>query len=201
MNRAPSKLVFATRNENKIREVNRIFTLENILIDQILSLDDIDCGEDIPETSMTIAGNAAQKATYVFDNYGMNCFAEDTGLCIDALNGEPGIFSARYAGDQKNAENNIDLVLKKMVDQPIRSAHFLTVVALNIDGNTEIFEGRIDGIITQKRRGESGFGYDPIFLPDGHELTFGEMDMDLKNKISHRFLAFEKLINHLGSNF
>lgn len=191
-----SKLVFATRNANKVKEVNRIFESGEIEIGEIVSLDTINCIEEIPETSPTIAANAQQKAMYIFENYGMNCFAEDTGLCVDVLNGEPGVLSARYAGDQKNSEHNIDLVLSNLSQSSNRKAHFLTVVALILDGKTHLFKGKINGTITLDRKGESGFGYDPIFLPDGHQLTFGEMDIDLKNKISHRFLAFQKLINY-----
>ena len=195
MNKLPAKLVFATRNQHKVTEVIRILKSANVSLGEILSLDDIGCAEDIPETSPTIAENARQKAMYVYDHYGKDCFAEDTGLCIDALQGEPGVYSARYAGNHKNADDNIDLVLKKLKDHQNRSAHFLTVIALIIDGHLHLFKGKINGTITMQRKGGGGFGYDAIFQPTGHDLTFGEMESKAKNQISHRFLALQKLIH------
>ncbi len=187
------KLVFATNNKNKIKEIKLL--LNNSL--EILSLEDIGCFEEIPETADTIAGNALQKAEYVFDKYGYNCFADDTGLEIEALNGEPGIYSARYTGEQKNAEDNMNKVLEKLQGISNRKAQFKTVIALIIDGKSTCFEGVAKGKMTTEKSGSDGFGYDPIFKPSGYELTFSEMDLDLKNKISHRAKATVKLINHL----
>lgn len=187
------KLVFATNNKNKIKEIKLL--LDNSL--EILSLEDIGCLEDIPETADTIEGNAIQKARYVFDKYGYNCFADDTGLEIEALNGEPGIYSARYAGEQKNAEDNMNKVLKKLDGIENRSAQFKTVIALIINGETTCFEGIAEGEMTNKKSGSEGFGYDPIFKPKGFDITFSEMDLTLKNKISHRANATFKLIGYL----
>jgi XTP/dITP diphosphohydrolase len=183
------QLVFATHNRNKVREVQR-------LIDpaiQFKSLKDIGCEEDIPETSNTIEGNALQKARYVYEKYGENCFAEDTGLEIEALDGAPGVYTARYAGEDKNDEANIRLVLQELKGEDNRRARFKTVFALIIDGKEYLFEGLAPGQITQEKRGEGGFGYDPIFQPDGYEQTFAELGLEIKNKISHRALAFEQL--------
>lgn len=187
------KLVFATNNKNKIKEIKHL--LNNSL--EILSLEDIGCLEEIPETADTIEGNAIQKAKYVSDKYGYNCFADDTGLEIEALNGEPGIYSARYAGEQKNAEDNMNKVLEKLQGITNRNAQFKTIIALIIDGKTTCFEGIIKGEMTTQRSGSEGFGYDPIFKPNGYKLTFSEMDLPLKNKISHRALATFKLIDYL----
>lgn len=187
------KLVFATNNKNKIKEIKHL--LDNSL--EILSLEDIGCLEDIPETADTIEGNAIQKAKYVYDKFGYNCFADDTGLEIEALNGEPGIYSARYAGEQKNAEDNMYKVLEKLQGVTNRTAQFKTVIALIINGKTTYFEGVAKGEMTTKKSGSKGFGYDPIFKPSGYELTFSEMDLDLKNQISHRAKATMKLIDYL----
>tara|TARA_B100000809_G_scaffold228064_1_gene240823 strand:+ start:131 stop:700 length:570 start_codon:yes stop_codon:yes gene_type:complete len=187
------QLVFATNNKNKIKEIKSL--LPDSL--EILSLDDINCSEDIPETSDTITGNALQKAKHVFDNYGYNCFADDTGLEIEAINGEPGIYSARYAGEQKSAEDNMDKVLTNLKDQTNRKAHFKTVIALIIDGKESLFEGVAEGEITETKSGAEGFGYDPIFKPEGYNTTFSEMSLDEKNGISHRGKAVQQLINYL----
>lgn len=189
------KLVFATNNKNKIKEI------KNLLPDslEILSLKDINCQEEIPETSDTISGNALQKAKYIFDNYGYNCFADDTGLEIDALNGEPGIYSARYAGEQKSAEDNMQKVLSGLKEKSNRDAQFKTVIALIIDGAATLLEGIAKGEITTEKSGSEGFGYDPIFKPEGFNITFSEMNLDEKNKISHRGKATLKLINHLSN--
>lgn len=187
------KLVFATNNKNKIKEIKQL--LDNSI--DLLSLEDIGCLEDIPETADTIEGNAIQKAQYVYENYGYNCFADDTGLEIEALNGEPGVYSARYAGEQKNANENMDKVLKKLEKMSNRNAQFKTIIALIIDGKTTCFEGKIKGKITLKKSGSEGFGYDPIFQPEGYSITFSEMQLKEKNKISHRGRATQKLINYL----
>tara|TARA_B110000459_G_scaffold44144_1_gene48731 strand:- start:5500 stop:6072 length:573 start_codon:yes stop_codon:yes gene_type:complete len=187
------KLVFATNNKNKIKEIKNL--LGNSI--ELLSLADINCHEDIPETADTIAGNALQKAQYVFDKYGYNCFADDTGLEIESLNGEPGIYSARYAGAQRDANDNMDKVLTNLKDQTNRNAHFKTVIALIIDGKESLFEGIAKGEITATKSGAEGFGYDPIFKPLGYATTFSEMNLDEKNGISHRGKAVRKLSDFL----
>lgn len=187
------KLVFATNNQNKVKEIKNI--LDNSI--DLLSLEDINCLEEIPETSDTISGNALQKAMYVYEKYGYNCFADDTGLEIEVLNGEPGVYSARYAGEQKLAEDNMDKVLGKLDGKENRRAQFKTVIALVIDGKETLFEGVVTGVITKSKSGSAGFGYDPIFQPDGFDITFSEMSMDEKNKISHRGKAVRKLADFL----
>lgn len=189
------KLVFATNNKNKIKEIKALIPSSI----HLLSLEDIGCFEEIPETSDTISGNALQKAQYVYEKHGYNCFADDTGLEIEQLNGEPGIYSARYAGEQKNAEDNIDKVLKKLTLSENRNARFKTIIALIIDGQEIVLEGIVNGYITEYRSGSEGFGYDPIFKPKGFNITFSEMSMAEKNKISHRGKAVRKLIEHLSS--
>lgn len=187
------KLVFATNNKNKIKEIKHL--LNNSL--EILSLEDIQCFEDIPETYDTIEGNAIQKAQYVYENYGYNCFADDTGLEIEALNGEPGIYSARYAGEEKNPEMNMNKVLDKLKNVSNRNARFKTVIALIIDGKTTCFEGIVEGEIAHTKSGSEGFGYDPIFMPKGYNKTYSEMSLDIKNTMSHRAIATKKLIAFL----
>ena len=189
------QLVVATSNKNKVKEI------ENITPDslELLSLKDINCLEDIPETSETISGNALQKAKYIFDNYGYNCFADDTGLEIESLNGAPGIYSARYAGEEKSAEANMKKVLNELDEIKNRSAQFKTVIALVINGEEILFEGKVKGEITTTKSGSEGFGYDPIFKPEGYDITFSEMDLKEKNKISHRGKAVRKLIDYLNS--
>lgn len=187
------KLVFATNNKNKIKEIKHL--LNNSL--EILSLEDIQCFEDIPETSDTIEGNAIQKAQYVYENYGYNCFADDTGLEIEALNGEPGIYSARYAGEEKNPDMNMNKVLDKLKNISNRNARFKTVIALIVDGKTTCFEGIVEGEITHAKSGSEGFGYDPIFMPKGYNKTYSEMSLDIKNTMSHRAIATKKLIAFL----
>ena len=184
------KLVFATNNLNKLSEIQSLVP-DGI---EILSLKDISCNEELPETTPTLEGNAIQKATYVFENYGYNCFADDTGLEIDALNGEPGVYSARYAGEECRAEDNINLVLQKLKGQTNRIAEFRTVIALIIDGKETFFEGNCKGEITEFRSGVEGFGYDPIFLPNGFDKTFAEMKQNEKGAISHRGKAVKKLV-------
>ena len=188
------KLVFATHNQNKLLEVRKLLTNE---ID-LLGLSDIECTEDIPETSDTIEGNAAQKALYVSKKYNINCFADDTGLEVEVLNGEPGVFSARYAGDQKNTEDNMNKLLENLKDKKNRKARFKTVIALCLNGKITFFEGIVNGVITDDKRGNQGFGYDPIFIPDGYKQTFAELSLSDKNKISHRGKAMKLLIEYLN---
>lgn len=190
------KLVFATNNLNKLSEI-RSLVPEGI---DILSLKDINCNEDLPETNPTLEENALQKAKYVFDNYGFNCLADDTGLEINALGGEPGVYSARYAGEECLAENNINKVLLKLEGQENRKANFRTVIALILDQKQMLFEGECKGVITQSKSGVEGFGYDPIFRPAGYERTFAEMHKNEKGKISHRGKAVKKLVDFLYSN-
>lgn len=187
------KLVFASNNKNKIAEIQQLIGDKF----EIVSLQDIGCTEDIPETAETIEGNAILKAQYVYDKYGLSCFADDTGLEIEALNGEPGVYSARYAGEQKNADDNMALVLQKLESQTNRSAQFKTVIALNFGSEHFLFEGIVKGTITPIKRGNEGFGYDPIFQPEGFDVTFAEMSMQQKSTISHRGKAVEKLVNFL----
>ena len=189
------KLVFATHNSNKLQEVRLLMPKKY----QLLSMDDIGCTEDIPETGSTLKENALIKANYVFEHYGYPCFADDTGLLVDALNGAPGVYSARYAGDQKSAEDNIDKLLNELKSSINRDARFETVIALKMEDRTEIFTGVIKGEITREKRGEGGFGYDPVFRPDGYDLTFGEMTLEMKNQISHRALALDQLSNYFLS--
>ncbi len=187
------ELVFATNNKHKLEEIQAILSGSI----KLLSLKDIGCIEDIPEDRPTLEGNASQKAFYVYNNYGYNCFADDTGLEIDALNGEPGVFSAHYAGEEKNAEANMNKVLNKLTKIKNRKARFRTVISLVIDGSEKQFEGIVEGTILSGKRGGSGFGYDPVFLPTGYSETFAEMNLTAKNKISHRARAVEKLALYL----
>jgi len=187
------QLVFATNNSNKIKEIKNL--IGNSI--ELLSLADINCVEEIPETAATIAGNASQKAKYVYDKYGYNCFADDTGLEIESLNGEPGIYSARYAGEQRDANDNMDKVLSNLKGETNRNAHFKTVISLIINGEETLFEGVANGVITNSKSGSEGFGYDPIFKPEGYEITFSEMSLEEKNKISHRAKATLKLVDYL----
>jgi len=189
------RLVFATNNLNKLKEVREI--LNNNF--NILSLEDINCYEDIPETQPTIEGNAAQKSFYLYDKYSENCFADDTGLEIEALNGEPGVYSARYAGKNRNFEENIQKVLLNLKDKSNRKARFKTVISLVIQGKEVQFEGLVYGSILEEKHGEGGFGYDAIFLPDGYNQTFAEMNSEQKNLISHRGVAVRKLTDYLNS--
>ncbi len=189
------ELVFATNNEHKLGELQSI--LGNGF--KLLSLKDIGCNEEIPEEQPDLEGNARQKAYFVYNKYGYNCFADDTGLEIEALNGEPGVYSARYAGEGKNAQDNMEKVLDKMLKIKNRNARFRTVISLVIGGEEIQFEGIVDGKILTEKRGGAGFGYDPIFQPDGFEKTFAEMGMGDKNKISHRGKAVAKLAGYLLS--
>ena len=189
------QLVFATSNEHKVREVNQILKTDIALV----SLKAIGCLEDIPETKDTIAGNAIQKAQYVYDKYNMSCFAEDTGLEIVALGGEPGVKTARYAGPAKDAAANMALVLEKLIHQKDRSARFKTVIALLLQGELYTFEGIVNGHIAHEKKGAKGFGYDPIFIPENQNLSFAEMGDEAKNAISHRGRAFKKFNLYLDN--
>jgi len=188
------ELVFATNNQHKLTELQAILGNEI----KLLSLKDIACNEDIPEEQPTLEGNASQKAFYIFNKYGYNCFADDTGLEIEALNNEPGVYSARYAGEEKSSEANMEKVLNKLAKINERNARFRTVISLIIDGVETQFEGIVEGEILKEKRGGSGFGYDPIFQPKGLELSFAEMELSEKNKISHRGRAVQKLVNFLN---
>ena len=181
------KIVFATNNEHKIREIRDIIGRAV----EILSLKGIGCHEELPETQTTLEGNALQKARYVFDHYGLECFADDTGLEVEALDGRPGVYSARYAGPQCSFEDNIDKLLTEMKGIDDRRARFRTVIAWVQSGKESLFEGQVEGRIGTECRGEGGFGYDPVFFPDGREDTFAEMTSDEKNAISHRRLAVD----------
>lgn len=187
------ELVFATNNKHKLHELQAI--LGNHF--ELKSLKEIDCFEEIPEEQTTLEGNANQKAFYVFEKYGYSCFADDTGLEIEALNGEPGVYSARYSGEEKSAEANMKKVLEKMIEIKHRNARFRTVISLVINGKEKQFEGIVEGEIIQEKKGDSGFGYDPIFQPLGFNKTFAEMNLEDKNKISHRGRAVEKLVQYL----
>lgn len=184
------QLVFATNNPNKLKEVQELFPKEISL----LSLEDIGCMEDIPETAPDIEGNAILKANFVTENYGYPCFADDTGLLVDALNGAPGVYSARYAGSQRSSEDNMDRVLGELANATDRSAHFKTIIALNIDQEQYLFQGIVEGEITTDRKGREGFGYDPIFMPKGYNKTFAELPLSVKNQISHRAKAIQELL-------
>ena len=188
------KLVFASSNKNKIFEIQSMLP-ETI---QILSLEDIGCMEEIPETADSIEGNAILKANYVTSKYGYDCFADDTGLEVAALNGEPGVFSARYAGEQRNSDDNMNKLLANLSDKNNRKAQFKTVIALNLNGKQELFTGIAEGEITFEKSGIKGFGYDPIFQPIGYKETFAELPLEIKNEISHRGKATQKLINFLN---
>jgi XTP/dITP diphosphohydrolase len=188
------KIVFASNNPNKISEIQN--QLSNQI--EIISLEAIGCFEEIEENAPDIEGNASLKSQYVFNNYQMACFADDTGLEVDALNGAPGVYSARYAGPEKNAEKNIDLLLEHLKDTEKRGAQFKTVISLILDDGKEFkFTGIVRGHIIKNRQGTMGFGYDAVFMPEGYTQTFAEMSMELKNKISHRGLAVQKLIAFL----
>lgn len=190
------QLVFASNNKNKIKEIQQLLP-ESI---EILSLEDIGCQEEIPETADTIEGNAILKANYVTQKYGYDCFADDTGLEVEALNGEPGVYSARYAGEQRDANDNMDRLLEALSNKNDRNAQFKTVIALNLDGEQQLFTGIAKGKITSKKTGNQGFGYDPIFKPEGFQETFAELPLNIKNEISHRGKAMQQLIDFLKTN-
>ena len=184
------KLVFASANANKIKEIKALLPTHF----ELVTLDEIGFQEDIPETSDTIPGNAIQKTTYLKENIALDCFSDDTGLIIPALNGEPGVYSARYAGPQRNATDNMNLVLEKLVNQSDRSAYFMTTIALWYENELHLFEGKVTGEIIGDKKGDEGFGYDPIFVPENQGKTFAEMSMEEKSKFSHRARAFEKMM-------
>lgn len=190
------KLVFASNNKNKIQEIQTL--VPNTI--QIVSLEEIGCFEDIPETADTIEGNAILKANYVTEKYGYDCFADDTGLEVEALNGAPGVYSARYAGEQKDANDNMDKLLFELKDKTNRKANFKTVIALNLKGKQNLFSGIIHGKIIEEKIGTNGFGYDPIFVADGYEKTFAELSMEEKSTISHRGIAVKQLIEYFTKN-
>ena len=187
------KIVFASNNKNKILEIQSMLP-ESI---QIVSLESIGCLEEIPETSETIEGNAILKANYVTQNYGFDCFADDTGLEVEALNGEPGVYSARYAGEQRNADDNMNKLLNELADKTNRTAQFKTVIALNLNGKQYLFEGIASGEIIKEKIGLGGFGYDPIFKPTNYDETFAQLSLDIKNEISHRGKATKALLEFL----
>lgn len=191
------QLCFATNNKHKLDEVKA-------LVDgkiSILSLQDIGCVEELAETTGTIVGNSKQKATYVFENYRVNCFADDSGLEVNSLGGAPGVDSAFYAGPQRSHDDNIRLLLKNLSGVSNRSARFVTMITLIVKGHVYQFEGEIKGQILMERRGAGGFGYDPVFLPNGFSKTLAELTMEEKNKISHRAMAIKKLVKFINSNF
>lgn len=190
------QLVFASNNKNKIQEIQALVPTDF----QILSLEDIGCFEEIPETANTIEGNAILKANYVTKNYGYPCFADDTGLEVDALLGAPGVYSARYAGEQKNAEDNMNKLLHELGYITNRKAQFKTVICLNINGTQQLFTGIINGKIIHEKTGLNGFGYDPIFVADGSDKTFAELSLQEKASISHRGIAVTQLLAFLTKN-
>lgn len=187
------QLVFASNNINKIKEIQQLVPATI----QIVSLQDIGCTEDIPETADTIEGNAILKANYVTEKYGYDCFADDSGLEVDALNGAPGVYSARYAGEPKNDDNNMNKLLLNLKDKTNKKANFKTVICLNINGEQHLFTGIINGKIIDEKIGNNGFGYDPIFVADGYSKTFAELTMVEKSSISHRGQAVKQLIEFL----
>ena len=187
------KIVFATNNPNKLSEIKALVP-ETI---KIVSLKEIGCFDELPETQDTLKGNALQKAQYVVDQYKVPCFSDDTGLLVEALNGEPGVYSARYAGPENSSEKNMDKLLKNLEGKTNRKASFETVIALILNGKKHVFNGSVEGEITCDRKGKDGFGYDPIFIPENGELTFAEMSKEAKGEISHRGRAVRKLIAFL----
>lgn len=189
------QLVFATNNLNKLKEVQALVPRHI----KLLSLVDIGCFVDIPETQDTIEGNAIQKANYIKEHYGYDCFADDTGLEVDALNGEPSVYSARYAGPQRNAEDNMNKLLNALQNKTNRNAQFKTVIALQLNNQQHTFTGICKGVIINTKQGQNGFGYDPIFKPIGYNETFAEMDLSLKNTIGHRGKAVSLLVDFLNS--
>ncbi len=191
------KLVFATNNKHKLQEVRDI--VGDMV--EVLSLNDIDCHDDIPETAETLQGNALIKARHIYEKYGLDCFADDTGLEVEALGGEPGVYSARYAGEECNSEANMLKLLQNLTGKNNRNAQFRTVIALIINGEEKLFNGIVKGTISNEKRGESGFGYDPIFIPEGYTESFAQMSGEMKNSISHHFLATKQLSDYLKENY
>ena len=191
------KLVFATNNKHKLDEVRAIVG-DRV---EVLSLKDIGCHDDIPETADTLQGNALIKARYIYEKYGADCFADDTGLEVDALDGEPGVYSARYAGEDCSSEANMQKLLHNLTGKKNRNAQFRTVIALIIKGEEKLFNGIVTGRITEEKMGDSGFGYDPVFVPEGFSESFAQMSSEMKNSISHRFRATEQLSNYLKEQY
>ena len=191
------KLVFATNNKHKLEEVRAI--LGNRI--EVLSLNDINCHDDIPETADTLEGNALIKARYIHDKFGVDCFADDTGLEVESLNGEPGVYSARYAGEECNPEANMYKLLQNLTGKNNRNALFRTVIALIIQGEEKLFNGIVKGTISNEKMGNAGFGYDPIFIPEGFSESFAQMTSDMKNSISHRYRATEELSKYLKQQY
>jgi len=191
------QLVFATNNPHKLRELGEILKGEFTL----LSLHDISCSDDIPETGDTLEENASQKSFYIWERYHLDCFSDDTGLEVASLNNEPGVRSARYAGEGRNADDNVTKLLIEMKGIEKRNACFRCVISLIISGKEYLFEGRVDGEILTERKGIAGFGYDPVFCPEGYDQSFAEMDADLKNSMSHRGRAVEKLVRFLSEEY
>ena len=191
------KLVFATNNKHKLEEVRAI--LGNKI--EILSLNDIDCHDDIPETADTLEGNALIKARYIYEKFGVDCFADDTGLEVEVLNGEPGVYSARYAGEECNPEANMYKLLQNLTGKNNRNAQFRTVIALIIKGEEKLFNGIVKGTISNEKMGNAGFGYDPIFIPEGFSESFAQMTSEMKNSISHRYRATEELSNYFKKQY
>lgn len=187
-------ICFATNNAHKVQEINRLLGDSF----RVTSLADIGCTEELPENQDTLAGNSQEKATYVYRNFRVNCFADDTGLEVDALQGQPGVYSARYAGPQRDSEANMQLLLRRLADRPNqRSAQFRTIITLWLNDEMHQFEGVVRGAIATERSGSQGFGYDPIFIPEGHTQSFADMTIDAKNRISHRGRAVQKLVHFL----
>jgi len=189
------KLVFATNNKHKLAEVRAILNDQF----EVYSLAEINCFDDIPETADTLEGNAELKALWILEKYGYDCFADDTGLEIEALDGRPGVYSARYAGEDCSPEDNNRKVLAELQGEENRNAQFCTVICLKLNGETHFFTGEVKGEIIKENRGDKGFGYDPIFIPEGHKKTFAEMGDELKNTMSHRYRAMQKLVDFLSS--
>ncbi len=191
------KLVFATNNKHKLEEVRAIVG-DRV---EILSLNDIDCHDDIPETANTLQGNALIKARYIHEKYNVDCFADDTGLEVEALGGEPGVYSARYAGEECDSQANMHKLLENLTGENNRKAQFRTVIALIIKGEEKLFNGIVKGEISREKMGNSGFGYDPIFIPEGFSQSFAQMSSEMKNSISHRYRATEQLSNYLKERY
>lgn len=191
------KLVFATHNQNKFNEVKALLPSHI----ELVSLTDLGCYDEIPETAETLEGNAKIKADYVTQKYGLSCFADDTGLIVDALKGAPGVYSARYAGEHKNACDNMAKLLSDLKGVKNRSARFQTSIALNQNNETVFFDGLVEGKITTSKSGEQGFGYDPIFQPEGYQKTFADLPLKVKNQISHRGKAIQKLVKYLHQHY
>ena len=191
------KLVFATNNRHKLQEVRDIVG-DRV---EVLSLADIGCYDDIPETADTLQGNALIKARHIYEKYGFDCFADDTGLEVEALDGAPGVYSARYAGEECDSEANMRKLLENLTGKTNRNAQFRTVIALIINGEEMLFNGIVKGVIATEKNGDSGFGYDPIFVPEGHSASFAQMSSEMKNSMSHRFRATQQLSDYLKENY